>query len=874
MVGITAAFLTVTFVPQPAYAATFNVRDYGATGNGSSNDTAAINNAITAANSAGGGTVLFPAGTYKAATSIHMKSNVTLQLDAGSTIMGASNDTYDAPESNPFDQYQDYGHSHFHNAMIWGNNLTNIGFVGTGTIDGGGHLITGNPGSGEADKIISLTRCNGLTLSGIRLRRGGHFAALTNNCNNITSDRLRIDTASDRDGWNIISATNVTVTNANIAANDDALAFKSDYALGAKLPNGNVTVSDSTLSAGCCNALMFGSETCGDFTGYHFDRITIAGASKSGLGMVSMDGANISDVHYRDITMTGTKSHIMMKVGTRKRCGNNPGVGHISNITFDNITGSYTGSGPFSPTIWGEAGSNQISDVHFNNVKLTVPGGSGTMSTAVPSNDPKNYNPNSIGTRPAFGWYVHNARDITWTNSRVEFNNNDGRPGIIANTGSNLRFDGLTVERGTASPHDVGFQSVTGYCVTNGQNTTGGALRLSNTGSTQNCPVGDDFSVAVTPSSRTVAPGGSTTYTVNTSVVAGAPGNITLSASGLPAGATGSFSPNPVPAGSSSTLTVDTAASTPNGTSTINVTGTGSSGTHSATASLTVSTPGSTETVTVEAESGTRTAPLVVASDPLASGGQYVWVPTASTQTANPPTAGFDTLPFTIGSAGTYKVWGRAIAPANTDDSYWVRIDGGAWINWNDITPGSAWHWAPVTNDAAGDAVVLFNLAAGAHTVQFAYREDGTKLDKVLITNDLSLVPSDTPPAFTRYEAESATISQGVVESNWTGFTGTGFVNNDNVVGSYVEWTVNAAQAGNATLTFRFANGTAANRPIAITVNGVAVTTLPCPGTGSGTWTTWQTAAVTAALTAGVNTIRATGTTATGGPNLDNLEVA
>ncbi|MGO4758504.1 glycosyl hydrolase family 28 protein, partial [Streptomyces sp. 2MCAF27] len=239
--------------------------------------------------------------------------------------------------------------------------------------------------------------CKDLTLSGITLRRGGHFAALINGCDNVTSDHLTIDTASDRDGWNIISTTNVTVTDANIAANDDALVFKSDYALGAKLSNGHVKVRDSKLSAKCCNALMFGSETCGDFTDYDFQGITINGADKSGLGMVSMDGSNISDVHYRDITMTGVHSPIMMKIGTRKRCGNNPGVGHISNVTFDNITG--TGNSPsFSPTLWGESGSNRISDITFNNVNLTVPGGNGTMSTGTPSNDAKDYNPKSIGT--------------------------------------------------------------------------------------------------------------------------------------------------------------------------------------------------------------------------------------------------------------------------------------------------------------------------------------------------------------------------------------------------------------------------------------------------------------------------------------------
>jgi polygalacturonase len=578
-------------------AAVFNVRDYGATGNGSSNDTPAINKAIAAANAAGGGTVEVPSGRYLAGGSIHMMSNVTMQLDSGSTILG-NGSGYDAPESNQFDQYQDYGHSHFHNAMIWGDRLTNIGFVGSGTIDGNNKLITGNPSSGQADKIISLTRCDGLTLNGITLRQGGHFAILINGCNHVTSDHLNIQTASDRDGWNIISTQNVTITNITDAANDDALVFKSDYALGQKLPNGHVTVTNAQLSAGCCNALMFGSETCGDFTDYNFDTINITGANKSGLGIVSMDGANITDVHYRNITVSNVASPIMQKIGTRRRCGNSPGIGHISNITYDNIKITGKSSPQYSATTWGEAGSNQISNITYNNVHITVPGGHASMSTGVPSNDPNNYNPNSIGTRPAYGWYIHNANNITFNNSGVDFGSGDARPAVIANTGSNLLFDHFTAERSTGSA-DMIFQSVNGYCVRDSTNTDGGALRITSTSSTQSCPAqGNDFSVAVTPTSQTVAPGGTATYTVNTATVSGSPGNIALSATGLPAGATATFSPNPVPAGSSATLSIATDASTPNGTSAITVTGTAGSATHTASTSLTVGTGTPTLSIT------------------------------------------------------------------------------------------------------------------------------------------------------------------------------------------------------------------------------------------------------------------------------------
>jgi len=257
---MTAGVALAGTVPGAAPAAgTFNVKTFGAKGDGKANDAAAINKAITAAFDAGGGNVQFPSGTYKVGATIHLKSNVLLQLDAGSTI-SATGSGYDKAESNANDKYQDYGHSHFNDAVIRGDNVTNVGFIGSGTIDGAGKLVTGDKvGSGKSDKLISITRCDGLTVNGVTLKSGGHFAMITNGCDNIKSDHLTIRTANNRDGWNVISAQHVTITNADIQASDDALGFKSDFALGKHFQNGDVTVTDSKLSSSCCNALMFGS---------------------------------------------------------------------------------------------------------------------------------------------------------------------------------------------------------------------------------------------------------------------------------------------------------------------------------------------------------------------------------------------------------------------------------------------------------------------------------------------------------------------------------------------------------------------------------------------------------------------------------------
>jgi glucose/arabinose dehydrogenase len=129
-----------------------------------------------------------------------------------------------------------------------------------------------------------------------------------------------------------------------------------------------------------------------------------------------------------------------------------------------------------------------------------------------------------------------------------------------------------------------------------------------------------------------------------------------------------------------------------------------------------------------------------------------------------------------------------------------------------------------------------------------------------------------TALAATDYQAEDALISQGTVATNHTGYTGTGFVDYTNVKGSYVEFTVSAASAGTSALTLRYANGTSTDRPMDISVNGTVVASgVSFPATAD--WNTWVTKTVNVPLTAGTDTIRATATTANGGPNLDRISL-
>ncbi|WP_412539382.1 YbhB/YbcL family Raf kinase inhibitor-like protein [Longispora sp. K20-0274] len=211
----------------------------------------------------------------------------------------------------------------------------------------------------------------------------------------------------------------------------------------------------------------------------------------------------------------------------------------------------------------------------------------------------------------------------------------------------------------------------------------------------------------------------------------------------------------------------------------------------------------------------------------------------------------------TAASAGTATIGVRYANGTTADRPADVTVNGNV-VAAGASFPGTAnWDtWATKTLTAP--------VVAGTNKIRLtgATATGGPNLDYVDV--DVAASPG------TDYQAENATIVGGVVEANHTGYTGTGFVNYDNAAGGYVEFTVNAATAGNHGLAIRYANGTTTDRPLDVSVNGQVVAPgISFPSTTN--WDTWATRTVTAALTAGANTVRLTGSSAAGGPNLDKL---
>lgn len=463
---------------------------------GSTNDADAINAWIQKATHGGteNAIVEFPAGKTCLSSSIHLASGVRLQLGAGTTLKAHSG--IDAPETLGCTAHQDFGHSHFHNALIWGENLHDIAIQGSGTINGNGVLTTGTPGSGQGDKVLSLKESTNITLTGITITDGGHFGILANGNTNVSVSNVKILDSKNRDAFNLINSSQVVIDNSDIEGSDDAMVLKSDSALCSTKASSGIYVSNSHILSTQNNATQFGSETCGDFSNVFWANLDLTEAGKAGIGITSNDGAIIDGITYDNIQITNAADPIFMKVDNLGRCSGSPPPGAIKNISISNVnaTVSETGStGEFTCTINGMPGSaaNHITNVAVTNTQYTAIGGhSGSDANITPPEADTGSNvwvPKSLGTRPAFGWYVRHADDITFTNDKVTFGKNDNRYAFVADDGTNITLNGFVFEVGSGSPDDLEFLSINGFHVGTGTvSTTGAKPRVHEVGSTPN----------------------------------------------------------------------------------------------------------------------------------------------------------------------------------------------------------------------------------------------------------------------------------------------------------------------------------------------------------------------------------------------------
>jgi polygalacturonase len=434
-----------------AAAGVYDVRAYGAAGDGKTLDTTAVNKAIDVAAAAGGGTVRFTAGTYLC-HSIHLKSNIALYLDQGATILAAdappegSGGGYDPAELNQWDKYQDFGHSHWHNSLIWGEGIENVSILGPGLIYGRG-LITGdNPRAGVGDKMIALKLCRNVIIRDISILRGGHFGILATGVDNLTIDNLKIDT--NRDGFNVDCCRNVRISNCSVnSPADDGICLKSSYALGFARATENVTITNCQLSGYDVGSFLDGTFRRGE-KGSHTGRIKFGTESNGGfknititncifdyccgLALETVDGGLLEDVSITNITMRDiVNAPIFLRLGSRMRGPEGTPVGALRRVIISNIV-VYNADPRYGSIISGIPG-HAIEDVKLSNIRIFSRGG-GTKEQAAlePPENERNYpEPSMFGQIPAYGFFIRHAEGIELSNVEISYLKEDLRPALM-----------------------------------------------------------------------------------------------------------------------------------------------------------------------------------------------------------------------------------------------------------------------------------------------------------------------------------------------------------------------------------------------------------------------------------------------------------
>src|SRR5262245_57468284 len=453
---------TIAQIPSAGAGIVFDVRSFGAVGDGRTIDSPAINRAIEAAG-AKGGTVYVPAGTY-ACYSVRLTNTIVLYIESGATILAADTphdgtaSGYDSAESNtPWEAFQDFGHNHWHNSLLWGENIHDVAILGPGMIWGRG-LSRGHDDAdlpvaeapGVGNKALALKNCHNVILRDLSMLACGHFAILATGVDNLTIDNLKIDT--NRDGINVDCCRNVRIVNCSVNSPwDDAICLKSSFALGFARATENVTIANCYVTGGYqVGALLDGSFKpfpnawenpgwqrtgrikCGTESNGGFRNITIANCifeSCRGLALATVDGGVMEDITVVGVTMRDIRNApIFLRLGARMRGPRELSIGSLKRVLISNVT-CY---GPLNqmPSIISGISGHPVEDIKISDSTfLHEGGGTAEMAALQPIERPEEYpEPVLFGSLPAEHFYLRHVRNIEFSNIEVASVAADARP--------------------------------------------------------------------------------------------------------------------------------------------------------------------------------------------------------------------------------------------------------------------------------------------------------------------------------------------------------------------------------------------------------------------------------------------------------------
>lgn len=433
--------------------AVFNVKNYGATGDGETKDTEAIQKAIDAAHAAGAGTVYFPPSRYLSGT-IVLKSNVTLHLEKGATLL-ASTDSTDYPHIWP--KFRSYTDNYVSQALIYAERQENIGITGYGTIDGQGGAWQWKK-YGNRPYVVRFVECKHVNIENVRMRNSPMWMQQYLACDFLTVRGIHVYNHStyNNDMIDIDCCRNVLISDCYGNSDDDALTLKSTGPRATE----NVTITNCVLGSRC-NAIKMGTESTGGFKNITITNCTIDSHHKgkgfygynlgsTGISLEMVDGGTLENITVSNITIKGVRSPLFLRLGNRARPHTKgiekPGVGIFRNVVISNIIATELDT--FGCSILGIPG-HAIENVTLSNIRMRFPGG-GTQEDAervLPEQEDQYPDASRFGRLPAWGFYCRHVDGLRLSNIDLKLEAADQRPAMVFDDVRNLDVDGFTEEK-------------------------------------------------------------------------------------------------------------------------------------------------------------------------------------------------------------------------------------------------------------------------------------------------------------------------------------------------------------------------------------------------------------------------------------------
>ena len=394
-----------------------SVRDYGAHGQGKVLESPAIQKAIDAA---GAGTVLIPAGRYLCGT-IRLRSNLTLWLDNGATlVMSPRESDFAPPEQLAYNPHADSATSLFRHSLLSGEDLHDVAIRGEGLIDG-------NRGKSGGPKPIALKRCTNVSICGITIERAPNYNISLLGCDSVNIDGVSIRKGFS-DGIDPDCCRHVRISNCFVESVDDAVVLKASLALGERRATEHVTVTNCVLRTASL-FLKCGTESSGDFRNIAFSNCTLIGGmgdrhGNPGLGLYTVDGGTLENVVISNITMQNVGIPIALLRGARGRGQLSPEPGPLRDVRIANVIAT----GARRTSVIAGLPDAPIENVTLSGITIALANAMQGPTGAIPERPRAYPDPTMFGPLPASGLYARHTSNLTLHDIQIRPHPEDRRP--------------------------------------------------------------------------------------------------------------------------------------------------------------------------------------------------------------------------------------------------------------------------------------------------------------------------------------------------------------------------------------------------------------------------------------------------------------